>query len=101
LYFSCKNYQELAQARITKVVGYCTTNPKKLVLYFSDFSTIFYAIYKNKGNHFIIGVTLLQGSPQKESWFSNVVPRGAAGAAPVQFRLGGRRSSPREGGEEV
>jgi hypothetical protein len=26
-YFSCKNYQELAQARITKVVGFVTTNP--------------------------------------------------------------------------
>jgi hypothetical protein len=76
-------------------------NPTKLVLHFSDFATIFYAIYKNQGNHFTIGVTLLQGSPQNESWFCNVVPRGAAGATPVQFQLGGRRSSPGEGGEEV
>jgi hypothetical protein len=51
LYFSCKNYQELAQARITKVVGYFTTNPTKLVSQISDFSTIFYAIYKNQPNH--------------------------------------------------
>jgi hypothetical protein len=76
-------------------------NPTKSVLHFADFSTIFYAIYKNQGNHFTIGVTLLQGSPRKESWFCNVVPRGAAGAAPVQFQSGGRRSSMGEGGEEV
>jgi hypothetical protein len=65
LYFSCKNYQELAQARITKVVGYFSTNPTKLVLLFSDFSTIFYAIYKKQESHFTIGVTLLQGGPRK------------------------------------
>jgi hypothetical protein len=45
-YFSCKTYQELAQARITKVVGSFTTNPTKLSLHFAEFSTIFYAIYK-------------------------------------------------------
>jgi hypothetical protein len=39
-----QNFQELAQARITKVVGFFTVNPSKLVLHFSDFSTIFYAI---------------------------------------------------------
>jgi hypothetical protein len=48
LYFSCKHYQELAQARIIKVVGYFTMNPTKLVLHFSDFSVIFYEIYKNQ-----------------------------------------------------
>jgi hypothetical protein len=37
--------QKLAQARIAKVVGFFTTNPKKLVLHFSEISTIFYAIY--------------------------------------------------------
>jgi hypothetical protein len=36
-YFSCKNYQELAQARITKVVGLFTTNPAKLSLHFYFF----------------------------------------------------------------
>jgi hypothetical protein len=65
LYFSCKNYQELAQARITKVVGYFTTNPTKLVLHISDFSVIFYAIYKNQQTHFTILVALLQGGPRK------------------------------------
>jgi hypothetical protein len=48
LYFTCKNYKELAQARITKVVGYFTTDPAKLVSHFSDFSVIFYKIYKNQ-----------------------------------------------------
>jgi hypothetical protein len=32
--------------RITKVVVFFTTNPKKLVLQFSEFSTIFYTFYK-------------------------------------------------------
>jgi hypothetical protein len=63
LYFLCKNYQELAQARITKVVGYLTTNPTKLILHFSDFSMIFYAIYNNQQKHFTISVTLLQSGP--------------------------------------
>jgi hypothetical protein len=40
-YFSCKNYQELAQARITKVVGFFTRKPTKLGLHFSAFSTQF------------------------------------------------------------
>jgi hypothetical protein len=34
-----------------KVVGQFTPNPKKLVLHFSDFSMIFYTIYKNQPNH--------------------------------------------------
>jgi hypothetical protein len=58
LYFSCKNYKELAQAIITKVVGYFTSNPAKLALHFSDFSVIFYAIYKKQPNGFTIGVNL-------------------------------------------
>jgi hypothetical protein len=41
---------------------------------------IFYAIYKKQGNHFTIGVTLLQGSPRKESFFCNVAPGRPAGA---------------------
>jgi hypothetical protein len=60
LYFSCKNWQELAQAKIIKVVGYFATNPTKLVLHFSDVSVIFYAIYKNQEITFTIGVHLLQ-----------------------------------------
>jgi hypothetical protein len=31
---------------------YFTTNPTKLVLHFSDFSMIFYAIYKKQESHF-------------------------------------------------
>jgi hypothetical protein len=53
-YFSCKNYQELAQARITNVVGFLTSNPRKLGLYLSDVSTIFYAFYKNQLKGFTI-----------------------------------------------
>jgi hypothetical protein len=41
---------------------------------------IFYAIYKKQGNQFTIGVTLLQGSPRKESFFCNVAPGRPAGA---------------------
>jgi hypothetical protein len=43
-----------------------------LVLHFSDFSTIFYSIYKKQAIHFTIGVTLLQGGPRKDLWFRNV-----------------------------
>jgi hypothetical protein len=63
-----QKYQKLAQTRITKVVGYFTMNPTKLVLHFSEFSKIFYAIYKKHGNHFTIGVNLLQGGPRKDPW---------------------------------
>jgi hypothetical protein len=48
--FHAKKYQETAQARITKVVVCFTRNPTKLGLHFSDFSTIFYRIYKNQQN---------------------------------------------------
>jgi hypothetical protein len=64
----------------------------KLVLHFSDVSLIFYAIYENQEFPFTIGVHLLQGSPRKFSLFCNVVPRGAAGAAPVKFRRARRRT---------
>jgi hypothetical protein len=75
LYFSCKNYQELAQDRITKVVGYFTVNPTKLFLHFFDFSTILYRFYKKQESHFTIGVTLLQEGPWKDFWVCNVAPR--------------------------
>jgi hypothetical protein len=45
-YFSCQKYQETAQARITKVVGFFTTNLTKLGSHFSDFATILYGFYK-------------------------------------------------------
>jgi hypothetical protein len=66
LYFSCKHYQELAQAGITKVVGFFTTNPTKLVLHFYDFSTILYGIYKKQPKHFYYLSYQLQGGPRKE-----------------------------------
>jgi hypothetical protein len=53
-------------------------NPTKLGLHFSDFSVIFYAIYKNQEITFTIGVHLLQLGPWKECWLCNVV-LGAAG----------------------
>jgi hypothetical protein len=40
-YFSCQKYLESDHARITKVVGFLSMNPAKLVWYFSEFSTIF------------------------------------------------------------
>jgi hypothetical protein len=49
-------------------------NPTKLVLHFSDFSVIFYAIYKNQEITFTIGVHLLQQGPWKDFGFRNVVP---------------------------
>jgi hypothetical protein len=68
----------ISSARITKVVGYFTTNPEKLVLHFSYFSVIFYAIYKKQPNGFTIGVTLFQGGPRKNLLCCNVA-LGAAG----------------------
>jgi hypothetical protein len=38
-------------------VGSVTSNPTKLVLHFSEFSSIFYAIYKNQQRHFTIEVS--------------------------------------------
>jgi hypothetical protein len=70
LYFSCKNCQELAQARITKVVGYFTTKPTKLVLHFSDVSMIFYAIYKNQQTHFTILVHFCREALGKKLFFA-------------------------------
>jgi hypothetical protein len=86
LYFSCKNCQELAQARITKVVGYFTTNPTKLGVHFSDFSVMFYAIYKNQQTHFTILVALLQGGPRKDVPFCNVVLGAAGRRGEAKFR---------------
>jgi hypothetical protein len=79
---------ELAQARITKVVVFFTTKPKKLGAHFSEFFMIFYKIYKNQESHFTIWVTKLQEGPRKEFLPCNAVPGGAAGAAPAKFRPG-------------
>jgi hypothetical protein len=53
-------------------------NPKKIVLHFSDFYMILYAIYKKQPNDFTIGVNLLHEDPWKDVLFCNVV-LGAAG----------------------
>jgi hypothetical protein len=45
-YFSCYKYLETDHVSITKVVVCFTTNPIKLSLQFSEFSTHFYAFYK-------------------------------------------------------
>jgi hypothetical protein len=75
-------------------------NPTKFVLHFFHFSVILYAIYKNQEIPFTIGVHLLQGSPRKVSLLCNVVPRGAASAAPVKFRRARRQTWPgKDGGE--
>jgi hypothetical protein len=73
-------------------------NPTKSVLHFSDFSVIFYSIYKNLEIPSTIGIHLLQGSPRKVSLLCNVVPRGAAGAAPVKFRRARRQTWPGKDG---
>jgi hypothetical protein len=66
-YFSCQKYQVTSQARITKVVGVFTTNPRKLGLYFSEFSTIFYRIYKNQQNTCTIRESNFAQAPGKFS----------------------------------
>jgi hypothetical protein len=76
-------------------------NPKKLVLQFSDFSVIFYAIYKNLEIHFTIGVHLLQQGPWKDFGFRNVAPGRGWPAQVGQFRRARRCSRPGKGGEEV
>jgi hypothetical protein len=45
-------------------MGYFTMNPKKLVLPFSDFSVIFYAIHKNHVGDSPRGPLKQQGNPQ-------------------------------------
>jgi hypothetical protein len=86
-------------------VGLFTTNPTKLVLHFSDFSMILYAIYKNQQKHlYYLRITLQQGpwkvldyyicalalrkDPQGEFSLRNVALGGPAGAAPAEFRPG-------------
>jgi hypothetical protein len=57
-----------------------------LVLHFSDFSVIFYAIYKNQQTHFTILVALLQGGPRKEMFLCNVVPGSGGRRGVAKFR---------------
>jgi hypothetical protein len=72
-------------------------NPTKLVLHFSDFSVIFYAIYKNQQTHFTISVALLQGGPRKDPEFCNVVPRRGWPARVGKIRRARRRDWPGKG----
>jgi hypothetical protein len=48
---------------ITKVVGFFTTNPKKLGLHFSDFSTIFYEVSNIQQFTTTIGDEVLHWGP--------------------------------------
>jgi hypothetical protein len=59
---------------ITKVVVLFTTNPTKLSLYFSEFSTNFYAFYKFQLTLFTIGDSLCTGTPRKFQNFTNTPP---------------------------
>jgi hypothetical protein len=79
-------------------VGYFTTNPKKLVLHFSNFSTIFYTIYKKQPKHFYYWSYQLQGGPQKDLLFCNVIPGGGRPARLAGIRRARLRSRTGEGG---
>jgi hypothetical protein len=72
-------------------------NPKKLSLHFSDFSVIFYAIYKNQEIANTIGVTLLQEGPWKELGVCNVAPGGGGPARAAGIRRARRRLRPGKG----
>jgi hypothetical protein len=71
----------------------------KIVAHVSEFSVIFYAIYKNQQSAYTIGVTFLQFGPWKDLKVRNVVPPAAgrrgladsaeAGAALDRGRGGG------------
>jgi hypothetical protein len=91
LYFSCTNYQEL-------VVGYFTTNPTKLVLHFSDFSVIFYAIYKNQEITFTIGVHLFAAGTLERSFVLQCGPGRGWPARGGQIPGSRRRAWPGKGG---
>jgi hypothetical protein len=60
---------------ITRVVVFSTTNPTKLVLRFSEFSTIFYAFYKFQQNGYTIEDVALRRGPRKDLGPRNWVPR--------------------------
>jgi hypothetical protein len=84
-YFSCNNYKELAQARITKVVGFFTTNPTKLVLHCSDFATMFYAIYKNQQKHLYYFSYNFAVRPLRRNTLLQCGPRGRGRRGPGQI----------------
>jgi hypothetical protein len=51
---------------ITKVVGFFISNPTKLSLHFSEFSTILHGFYKIQQNLSTIEVSLFSLGPWKE-----------------------------------
>jgi hypothetical protein len=57
-----------------------------LALHFSEFSVIFYAIYKISQLTFTIGEALLQKGPRKETLLCNAALRRGWPAVPVKFR---------------
>jgi hypothetical protein len=79
-------------------------DPTKLVSHFSEFSVIFYTIYKLQQFAYTIGVTFLQLGPWKELEARNVVlgaagrrglaNSGEAGAARARGRGGGGLGDP-------
>jgi hypothetical protein len=73
---------------ITKVVVFFTANPTKSVLYFSEFSTIFYAFYKFLQKGYTIEDVSLRLGPWKDLGPHNWVPR------PTGRRARRRRSRP-------
>jgi hypothetical protein len=89
-------YPESDHVRITKVVVFITTNPKKLVLHVSEFSTIFYTFYKFLQNWNSKGDEHLRRGPCKETELCNWVPRPWEAAAPAKFQRAGR--APGRGG---
>jgi hypothetical protein len=91
LYFSCKNYQELAQARITKVLGYFTANPTKFVLHFYEFFKIFYVIYKNQQKHKYYFSCNFAVQPSRRNTSLKCGPWGAASGGPAAIPAGDRR----------
>jgi hypothetical protein len=61
-------------------------DPTKSVSHFSEFSVIFYAIYKKQQNSFTIRVALLQERPWEDFWNCNVVTGARWPARLAQFR---------------
>jgi hypothetical protein len=103
---------------ITKVVVFCTKNPTKLSLQFSEFSTIFYAFYKFLQTANTIEVSFCaealevsadsqpypyftQNSPEKLQTLQ-CRPRAPTGGSPAKFRRTGGQDRPGagEGGPE-
>jgi hypothetical protein len=76
-------------------------DPTKLVSHFSEFSVIFYAVYKNQQFNLTIGVYLLRKGPWKDLHVCNVAPRGGWPARDAGIRRGRRSSCPGKGWRRV